>query len=87
MMNHFKSFPAVAGKLVPPGSLAAKLSTAAEKHKLFIAIGSFNAGTVAVFGVVTFVNPLLGVALADLAIASGAFIAVSSRVVPCQGLG
>jgi len=74
-------------KLISPDSLAAKLRTAAVEYRLFIAIGSFNAGTVAVFGIVTIVHPLLGVGLADLAITSGVFIAVSSWIRLNQALG
>jgi len=75
-----------AGKFVPPDSLAGKLRTAAERHRLFVIGGGLNAGSVAAFGVVTFVHPLLGVALADLAITSGSIGAVSPWIPPCQAL-
>ncbi|CAN0288864.1 unnamed protein product [Ectocarpus sp. 8 AP-2014] len=62
-------------QLISPGSFAERLTNFSHKHNLFLVVGLLNAGTISTLGVGTLVVAFWPPLLADLAVASGAFIA------------
>ncbi|CAM9503629.1 unnamed protein product, partial [Ectocarpus fasciculatus] len=62
-------------RLVAPGSFAEWLTNVSHEHNLFVVIGFLNAGIISTLGILTLFMAFWPPLLADLAVASGAFIA------------
>ncbi|CAM9098863.1 unnamed protein product, partial [Ectocarpus fasciculatus] len=62
-------------RLVAPGSFAGWLTNVSHEHNLFVVVGFLNAGIISTLGILTLFMAFWPPLLADLAVASGAFIA------------
>lgn len=82
--HHVVECPFVLVQLITPESFAGKLKNAADKQNLFVVMGVLNAGTIACFGVVAFIDPMLAVLLADITTIAGGAGAVSLYCVPMK---